>query len=109
MLPDFRAGSIRRESAVDIRCLVAAFIAALLAGCSGGAHTAVLPATQNAVAARAGAPISMPLDWKQVKAGLDPLRYTVRTGAALLKKSSPWEHYADAARPLASAIRQLTE
>jgi bifunctional non-homologous end joining protein LigD len=59
--------------------------------------------------ARAGAPISMPLDWKQVKAGLDPLRYTVRTGAALLKKSSPWEHYADAARPLASAIRQLTE
>jgi bifunctional non-homologous end joining protein LigD len=58
--------------------------------------------------ARAGACISMPLHWKQVKAGLDPARYTVHTGAGLLRKSTPWEHYADAARPLASAIRKST-
>ncbi len=57
--------------------------------------------------ARAGAPISMPIDWKDVKTGLDAARYTVRTGAALLQKSNPWVHYTDAARSLASAIRQV--
>ena len=58
--------------------------------------------------ARAGAPISMPLHWKDVKAGLEPAHYTVRTGAALLEKSKPWKAYAESARPLASAIRQVT-
>ncbi|MDP8985770.1 MAG: DNA ligase D [Pseudomonadota bacterium] len=58
--------------------------------------------------ARPGAPISMPIHWKDVKTGLDPARYTVRTGPALLEKTRPWEDYAESARPLASAIRQLT-
>ena len=58
--------------------------------------------------ARAGAPISMPIHWKEVKAGLHPARYTVRTGSALLKKSKPWEQYGESARSLASAIRQVT-
>jgi bifunctional non-homologous end joining protein LigD len=58
--------------------------------------------------ARAGAPVSMPIHWKDVKTGLDPARYTVRTGAALLKTSKPWERYSDSARSLASAIRQVT-
>jgi len=58
--------------------------------------------------ARAGAPISMPIRWKEVNAGLDPARYTVRTGAAWLKKSTPWERYPDSARSLASAIRKVT-
>jgi bifunctional non-homologous end joining protein LigD len=58
--------------------------------------------------ARAGAPISMPLHWKEVKATLDPLRYTVRTGAALLAKSKPWEDYQTSARSLRSAIRKVT-
>jgi bifunctional non-homologous end joining protein LigD len=58
--------------------------------------------------ARPGATISMPIHWRDVKPGLDPARYTVRTGPALLKKSKPWEDYAPAARPLASAIRKLT-
>jgi bifunctional non-homologous end joining protein LigD len=58
--------------------------------------------------AREGAPISMPLHWKEVKPGLDPSRYTVSTGPALLKKSKPWDRYDQAARSLASAIRQLT-
>lgn len=58
--------------------------------------------------ARPGAPISMPIQWKEVKVGLDPTHYTVHTGAALLKKSKPWERYAEAARSLVSAIRQVT-
>ena len=57
---------------------------------------------------RAGAPISMPIQWKDVKAGLNPALYTVRSGPALLKKSKPWEQYADAARSLADAIRKVT-
>jgi bifunctional non-homologous end joining protein LigD len=58
--------------------------------------------------ARAGAPISMPIRWKDVKAGLEPRRYTVRTGPAILKKTKPWEEYADSARSLAQAIRAVT-
>ena len=59
--------------------------------------------------ARPGAPISMPLHWKDVKAGLNPMRYTVRTGPAVLKTSKPWDQYADSARSLLRAIRLLTE
>jgi bifunctional non-homologous end joining protein LigD len=58
--------------------------------------------------ARAGAPISMPLHWKEVKPTLDPARYTVRSGPAILKKSRPWDQYAQAARPLARAMRKVT-
>jgi bifunctional non-homologous end joining protein LigD len=50
----------------------------------------------------------MPIDWKTVKAGLDPGRFTVLTAAAMLKKSQPWKGYAQASRSLAKAIRQLT-
>jgi bifunctional non-homologous end joining protein LigD len=57
--------------------------------------------------ARAGAPISMPIEWKLAKNGLDPARYTVRTGAALLKRSKPWSDYGRSARALSSAIRRL--
>ncbi len=58
--------------------------------------------------ARPGAPISMPLHWKDVKVGLDPSVYTVRTGATFIKKMKPWPHYARSARSLASAIRKIT-
>jgi bifunctional non-homologous end joining protein LigD len=58
--------------------------------------------------ARAGAPISMPLQWQEVKPGLDPTRYTVRTGPAILGKSKPWDGYTQAARSLSGAIRRLT-
>jgi bifunctional non-homologous end joining protein LigD len=58
--------------------------------------------------ARAGAPISMPIHWKEVRAGLEPARYTVRTGAAVLTKSKPWATYTESARSLPSAIRLVT-
>jgi len=57
---------------------------------------------------RAGAPISMPIHWRDVKLGLEPLRYTIRSGPALLKKTKPWEGYDEAERSLKEAIRQLT-
>jgi bifunctional non-homologous end joining protein LigD len=58
--------------------------------------------------ARPHAPISMPVEWSAVKAGLDPARFTVRTAAALLRKTRPWKNYAEAARSLAAAIRRMT-
>ena len=66
--------------------------------------TAVAPLSSRA---RAGAPVSMPLTWAQVRPGLDPSRYTVRSAPALIAKSKAWAEYCDSERPLEAAIRQL--
>jgi bifunctional non-homologous end joining protein LigD len=58
--------------------------------------------------AREGAPVSMPLVWRDVKKGLDPKAFTVRTTTALLVKSKPWKDYAAAARSLTDAIKHIT-
>jgi bifunctional non-homologous end joining protein LigD len=67
--------------------------------------TAVAPLSPRA---RAGAPVSMPISWSQVKTGLDPKRFTVRTAPPLLSKSSAWKDYDAAARSLNDAIRKVT-
>ena len=66
--------------------------------------TAVAPLSPRA---RAGAPVSMPLTWKQARAGLEPKKFTIRTARALLERSGAWEGYADAARPLLPAVGKL--
>ena len=58
--------------------------------------------------AREGAPVSMPLEWREVKKGLDPKSFTVRTAPQLMSKLKPWKNYADGARPLADAIKRAT-
>jgi bifunctional non-homologous end joining protein LigD len=58
--------------------------------------------------ARDGAPVSMPISWAQVKAGLDPKRYTLRTVPARIAKSRAWRDYFDASAPLAPAVERLT-
>jgi bifunctional non-homologous end joining protein LigD len=68
--------------------------------------TAVAPLSPRI---REGAPVSMPVSWSQVRAGLDPARYTIRTAAALLAKGNPWADYCDGGRPLAPAIRKLVQ
>ncbi|WP_316177174.1 MULTISPECIES: DNA ligase D [unclassified Bradyrhizobium] len=57
--------------------------------------------------AREGATVSMPLTWAQVKNGLEPKRYTVRTVPALLPKTRAWEGYDDAAGAIKPAMRKL--
>jgi bifunctional non-homologous end joining protein LigD len=49
----------------------------------------------------------MPLTWPQVRAGLDPQRYTMRTAPALIGKSSAWAEYCESERPLEPAIRKV--
>ncbi|MCK8779294.1 DNA ligase D [Rhizobium sp. NTR19] len=66
--------------------------------------TAVAPLSPRA---RPGATVSMPLTWSQVKAGLDPKRFTIRTVPALLAKTSAWQDYCDGERPLEQAIKRL--
>ena len=66
--------------------------------------TAVAPLSPRA---REGATVSMPLTWSQVKAGLDPARYTIRTVPGLLKKTRAWADYRDGERSLKEAIKAL--
>jgi bifunctional non-homologous end joining protein LigD len=58
--------------------------------------------------AREGAPVSMPLVWREVKKGLDPKKFTVRSAPALLRKAKPWKDYTAGARSLADAIKHIT-
>jgi bifunctional non-homologous end joining protein LigD len=67
--------------------------------------TAVAPLSTRA---RAGAPVSMPLNWTQVRAGLSPARFTLRTAPRLLGKERPWTDYGSAAQPLEPAVKRLT-
>jgi bifunctional non-homologous end joining protein LigD len=66
--------------------------------------TAVAPLAPRA---RTGAHVSMPLTWTQVRAGLDPARYTIRTAPALVAKLTAWEDYCASERSLAAAIKRL--
>ena len=68
--------------------------------------TAVAPLSPRA---REGATVSMPVPWSQVRAGLDPKRFTVRTAPALIKKSTAWKDYCEAERPLGAAQKRLSK
>jgi bifunctional non-homologous end joining protein LigD len=57
--------------------------------------------------ARAGATVSMPLTWMQLRGDLDPKRYTVRAVPALLGKSKAWDGYEEAAAPIKPAMKKL--
>ena len=63
--------------------------------------TAVAPLSPRA---RDGAPVSMPLTWEQVRPGLDPKAFTVRTAPAALKRSRAWDDYVRSEGSLRAAI-----
>ncbi len=65
--------------------------------------TAVAPLSPRS---RPHATVSMPLNWSQVKKTLDPLGFTVRSAAALLRQSAAWADYAESAGSLQAAIRR---
>ena len=49
----------------------------------------------------------MPVAWTQVKNGLDPSRYTLHTAPPLIRRSTAWDGYDEAARPLMPAIKEI--
>jgi bifunctional non-homologous end joining protein LigD len=49
----------------------------------------------------------MPLNWTQVKADLDPKRFTLRTVPALIRRSKVWADYCESERPLENALIRL--
>jgi len=66
--------------------------------------TAVAPLSPRG---RPGATVSMPLIWSQVRTGLDPKRFTMRTVPALYGKGDPWQDYDKVVQKLAPAIKKL--
>jgi bifunctional non-homologous end joining protein LigD len=66
--------------------------------------TAVAPLSPRG---RPGAPVSMPLAWSQVRKGLDPTGYTIRTVPSLLAKLAAWSDYTKSERSLVAAIKRL--
>jgi bifunctional non-homologous end joining protein LigD len=56
---------------------------------------------------RPGAPVSFPLTWDEVKPGLNPKAWNIRTAPAALKRTKAWADYCDAERPLKDAIKKL--
>ena len=68
--------------------------------------TAVAPLSARA---RPGALVSMPIEWSQVKAGLDPKRYDIKTAPTILAKAKPWAGYDKGARPLRAVIEKFVQ
>ncbi len=66
--------------------------------------TAVAPLSPRG---RPGAPVSWPVAWTQVRKGLDPLKFNLRTVPGLLKDLDAWDAYAEGERDLAAAIKKL--
>jgi bifunctional non-homologous end joining protein LigD len=66
--------------------------------------TAVAPLSPRA---REGATVSMPLQWSQVKKGLDPHKFTLRTAPGLIGGSKAWKDYDKGARPLLPVLKRL--
>jgi bifunctional non-homologous end joining protein LigD len=67
--------------------------------------TAVAPLSPRA---RDGATVSMPLIWAQMKKGLDPKAFTVRSAPALIGRSKAWTDYARSEKPLSAVVKKLT-
>ena len=68
--------------------------------------TAVAPLSPRA---RDGATVAMPLNWSEVKKGLEPKDFTIRTAPALLERNKPWRDWCDSERPLKRAIEHFTK
>ena len=71
---------------------------------NGRMATAVAPWSPSA---RPGAGIAFPLSWGQVKSGLDPKAYTLRTYPALLKKPDPWAEFRAGAVNLRAVLKKV--
>jgi len=67
--------------------------------------TAVAPLSPRA---RPGAPISMPLIWRQVNKDLNPGDFSIETAPQYIRKTRAWRDYDEAGGDLKDAIRRIT-
>lgn len=51
----------------------------------------------------------MPLTWAQVKKGLDPAKFNLRTVPGLLAKTKAWAEYGDTDPSLLEALKRFTK
>jgi len=68
--------------------------------------TAIAPLSPRG---RDGAPVSMPLEWSQLRVGMEPMKYTLRTAPRLVDKNKAWRDYEESAKPLLPAIKKLAK
>jgi bifunctional non-homologous end joining protein LigD len=71
---------------------------------NGFAQTVVAP---YSVRRRPKAPVSTPLNWKEVKAGLDPSDFNIGNFAKRLKLNDPWEEFFQNRQSLKDAVKKL--
>ncbi len=71
---------------------------------NGRMATSVAPWSPRA---RAHAPLSVPLSWTQVKAGLKPQNLTLHKAAGLLRKADPWSDFFKQGGSLTLARKKL--
>jgi bifunctional non-homologous end joining protein LigD len=71
---------------------------------NGFGQTVVAP---YSVRRRAHAPVSTPLNWKEVKASLDPASFNIANFAKRTKRGDPWEDFFARRQSLTSAARAL--
>jgi bifunctional non-homologous end joining protein LigD len=68
------------------------------------AQTVVAPFS---VRRRAGAPVSAPLRWADVKPGLDPNAFTIARTQTLLRRKDPWEGFFEARQSIVKALKAV--
>jgi bifunctional non-homologous end joining protein LigD len=68
--------------------------------------TAVAPLSPRA---RPAATVSMPIDWRFVKEGLDPKAYTIASAPEVLRRSKPWRDYSRASSLLRDVINKMLD
>jgi bifunctional non-homologous end joining protein LigD len=73
---------------------------------NGSAQTVVSP---YSVRRRAKAPYSAPLDWSEVKPGLDPANFNIGNYQERLKAPDPWADFFKSRQPLNTAIKALAK
>ncbi len=73
---------------------------------NGFGQTVVAP---YSVRRRPHAPVSTPLDWKEVKATLDPASFNIKNFAKRTRRADPWEDFFSSRQSLSSAARALAK
>ena len=56
---------------------------------------------------RPGAPVSTPLRWTDVRAGLDPNSFTIANFDLQLRRKDPWEAFFQSRQPIATALKAV--